>query len=160
MKSHNDQQIVVRRTNATSILHVSDGSYLYLFQTSQVLSGISSSKSSHALFPGSFQKYTMCLFSTKHSSTCLFQQKHPLIRQPSDKHHMTYLCLQRNRNFHFKSLNPNSTPTHLLFICQAIPVSTFCHVVFGWSKILYWVKRTFPYLSGKNMTVEIHMTIL
>ena len=58
---------------------LSAGLYLYPFQTS------------HVLFPGSFQKNTMCLFSAKH----------PLITQFSEKRHMTQLSLQRNQKFHF-----------------------------------------------------------
>ena len=68
---------------------LSVGLYLSPFQTSHVLSSIHSSKTSHALSPGSFQR----------NITCLFSAKHPVIRQSPEKHHMTQLSLQRNRKF-------------------------------------------------------------
>ena len=75
---------------------LSIGLYLYPFQTSHVLSSIHSSKTSHALFPGSFQKNTTCSFSAKHPPMCLLQQKYPLIGQFLEKHHTTQLSLQKN----------------------------------------------------------------
>ena len=60
------------------------------FQTSCVLSSIHSSNTSHVLFPGSFQKNKMHLFSAKHPPMCLLAKtsshmsasaKHPLTRQ-------------------------------------------------------------------------------
>ena len=48
--------------------------YLYSFQTSRVLSSVHTSKTSHVLSSGSFQKNTTCLFSAKHSPTCLLHQ--------------------------------------------------------------------------------------
>jgi hypothetical protein len=50
------------------------GLYLHTFQTLRVLSSICSSKTPHALFPGSFQKNTTCVFSAKHPPMCLPQQ--------------------------------------------------------------------------------------
>lgn len=68
---------------------LSVGLYDYLDQTSRALSSVCSSKISHSLFPGSFQKNT----------TCLLQQKHPLIREFPEKHHVIQLSLQRNQKF-------------------------------------------------------------
>lgn len=84
---------------------LSIGLYLNCFQTSHVLSRVCSSKTSHAPFPGIFQKNTTCLFSTKH----------PLIRQfPEEKtHHITQLSLQINQKFPFHLPPTNIQHTYL-----------------------------------------------
>lgn len=101
--ANDDQKKVARRTNTTQHRPPYVGLYLCPFQTSCVLSSIRSSKTSHALFPGSFQKGTMCLFLTKHPPMYLLKQKHHLTRQFPEKYHMTQLPFQRNQKF---SLHP------------------------------------------------------
>ena len=90
---------MARRTNGVQQHPLSVGLHLYPFQASSVLLSICSSNTSEASFPGSFQKNTTCLLSAKQPPTYLLQQKHPLIRQFSEKHHMTQQSLQRNQKF-------------------------------------------------------------
>jgi hypothetical protein len=52
--------------------------YIYPFQTSQVLSSVHSSETSHSSFLGSFQKNTTCPFSAKHPPMCLLWGKNIL----------------------------------------------------------------------------------
>jgi hypothetical protein len=47
-------------------------------------------------FQAASRKNTTCPFSAKHPPMCLLQQKHPLIRQFPEKHHITQMGLQRN----------------------------------------------------------------
>jgi hypothetical protein len=56
-------------------LPLSVGLSLYTFQASCVLLSIPSNKTSHVLFPGSFQKNTMCWFSAKHILACVCFKK-------------------------------------------------------------------------------------
>ena len=56
------------------------GLHLNPFQPSRVLSGLPSTKTSHAILPGRFhkkKKKNTCLFSAKHPPTCLLQQNIP-----------------------------------------------------------------------------------
>ena len=69
---------------------LSVGLYFYSFLTSCVLSGICSSKTPHALLPGSIQH----LFSAKYPRVSA-SAKHPLIRQFPEQHHMVPLSLQK-----------------------------------------------------------------
>lgn len=89
------QQRPARRTNARALSTI-HWVILKPFPNITCLSGVCSSKSPHALSPGNFPKYTTCLFSAKHTPKCLLQQKHPLIRQFPEEHHMTQLSLQQN----------------------------------------------------------------
>lgn len=66
-KAQQSQQRVARRTNATRCGSLFVGLYLYPLQISHVLSNAHSSKTPHASFPGSLQKSTRCLSSTKHA---------------------------------------------------------------------------------------------
>jgi len=70
----NDHQRVTRCINTTQHCPLSVGLYLYLFQTSHVISSVCSRKTSHAPFPGCFQKNTMCLFSAKHLQCVCFSK--------------------------------------------------------------------------------------
>ena len=65
-----------------------------------VLSSFSSSKTSHALFPGSFQKNTMS-FPIEITSHVSASAKHPLVRQFQVKHYSTQLISKNPPNFHF-----------------------------------------------------------
>jgi hypothetical protein len=80
-----------------SITHYLLG-YIYTPSKHHMLSHVSALVKHHIpFFPGSFQKNTICLFSAKHPATYLLQQKHPLIRQFPEKHHVTQSSLQRNQ---------------------------------------------------------------
>ena len=88
---------MARWTNTTQHHPFTIGPHLYLFQTSHILSSICPSKTSHSLFQAASRKIP-CLLA-KHPPMCLLQQKHPLITQFPEKHHMTQLSLQRNHEF-------------------------------------------------------------
>ena len=79
--TNDDLHRMVRHTNTTQYLQLSVGLYLYHFQTICVHSTACPNKTSHVLFPGSFQKNATWLFSTKHPPMYLLQRKCPLIRQ-------------------------------------------------------------------------------
>jgi hypothetical protein len=65
-----------------------------------VLSSFSSSKTSHSLFPGGFQKNTMS-FPIEITSHVSASAKHPLVRQFQVKHYSTQLISKNPPNFHF-----------------------------------------------------------
>ena len=86
---------------------LSVGFYLRSFQTSRDLLNTHSSKTPHALSPGSFRKP---------SSPMSVSAKHPLIRQFPEKHHMTQLGLQQNQKFPLHNiLHKKKTSITLLF---------------------------------------------
>jgi hypothetical protein len=74
-KPNADQQRIARHSTTIQYHLLSVELYLYAFQTLLILSSVWSSKTTHALFLGSFQKNTTCLFLAKHPPTCLLQQK-------------------------------------------------------------------------------------
>ena len=119
--------------------------FIYPFQTSRVLSSISSSKTSHALFPGCLKKTTTCLFLAKHPPTCLLQHKHPLIRQFPEKHHMTQLSLQRNQKF--RVTDPILFPGW----------SSFSSL---WSRIFTCLPSSLPFSFGKILAHTFHHRLL
>ena len=67
-----------------------------------VLSSFSSSKTSHALFPGSFQKNTMCLFSAKHL---------PMSASAKTSSHKT--VSRKNITWHDESSKKPAFPLHI-----------------------------------------------
>jgi len=82
--TNNDQQRSLRYTNTMEQSPLTIGQYLYPFQTSCVLSGICSSKTSPALFLGCLQKNTMCLFLAKYPPMYLLH-KHVLSQNSFQK---------------------------------------------------------------------------
>lgn len=61
----------------------------------------------------------------------------------------------------YSYLQLSRTPTHngSHFSQSYFPMSLICHVVFGWYKMRYWIKKASPCLPGKNITVKILITI-
>jgi hypothetical protein len=89
---------MVRQTNTTQ--HPPLSGYIYTLSKYHTLSQASALAKHHMTFFAScFEKNTKCLFSAKHLPMFLPQQKHTLIRQFPEKHHMTPLNLQRNQKF-------------------------------------------------------------
>ena len=84
---------------------LSVGLYLYTFQFHLFSQTSTSAKHHMIFFQAASRKNTTCPFSAKHPPMCLLQQKHPLIRQFPEKHHMTQLSFQRNQKFSLYTLD-------------------------------------------------------
>lgn len=96
--TNDDQQRTVRCTSTTQHHPLSVGLYLYPFQNHMFSQASTLAKASHALYPGCF----LSLFLAKHPSTCLLQQKHPLIRQFPEKKSRDTTESPRNHKFCFR----------------------------------------------------------
>jgi hypothetical protein len=140
---------VTNQINTTQCRPLSVGLYLYLFQTSSVLSNISR-KHHMPFFLGSLQK--------KKTTMGLFSAKHPLIRQFLEKHRMTQLCLQRNQKF----LLQRSTCLCLPLLVVKVCATTTRHVwVFACMHI--YASHTCPLSAGSRkgcQTLELGLWVM
>jgi hypothetical protein len=92
--TNDDQQEVQREPIPHSVVHCLLG-YIYTLSKHHVFSQESAPAKHHMPFSQAASRKTRRLFSAKYPPTYLLQQKHPLIRQFPEKHHMAQLSLQR-----------------------------------------------------------------